>query len=233
MSAATKVVTGAAARIRDGNPEPRLPCVVLLDVSGSMSGRKIEELNSGLVTFGKELLKDELAASRVEVAVCAFGGEVKIVQDFVSASQFKPPVLTAGGGTPMATGILLSYELYEGRKARYEASDLDSYGPWIFMVSDGEPTDSADLLDKAKRRIVQGESQPREKQIAFFPVGVEGANMQQLRRISVREPLMLQGYNFGRMFAWLGQSLRNMSRKEVGDDVALENPQSPKGWAKR
>ena len=29
------------------NPEPRCPCILLLDVSGSMSGRPINELNTG------------------------------------------------------------------------------------------------------------------------------------------------------------------------------------------
>ena len=33
------------------NPEPRVPCVLLLDISGSMSGRPIDELNSALVSF--------------------------------------------------------------------------------------------------------------------------------------------------------------------------------------
>jgi len=33
------------------NPEPRCPCVLLLDTSGSMSGEKIASLNAGLQTF--------------------------------------------------------------------------------------------------------------------------------------------------------------------------------------
>ena len=33
------------------NPEPRCPCLLLLDVSGSMRGHPIDELNAGLNTF--------------------------------------------------------------------------------------------------------------------------------------------------------------------------------------
>ncbi|HEY3375892.1 MAG TPA: hypothetical protein VGL77_00225, partial [Armatimonadota bacterium] len=33
------------------NPEPRCPCVLLLDVSGSMRGNPIQELNQGLIQF--------------------------------------------------------------------------------------------------------------------------------------------------------------------------------------
>ncbi len=38
------------------NPEPRCPCILLLDVSGSMNGRPINELNAGLVTFRVPLI---------------------------------------------------------------------------------------------------------------------------------------------------------------------------------
>ena len=39
-----------AAEFAD-NPEPRCPCLLLLDTSGSMAGAPIAELNAGLVTF--------------------------------------------------------------------------------------------------------------------------------------------------------------------------------------
>jgi hypothetical protein len=44
------------------NPEPRCPCLLLLDVSGSMRGQPIAELNAGLTTFKDELMADALAA---------------------------------------------------------------------------------------------------------------------------------------------------------------------------
>jgi hypothetical protein len=68
------------------NPEPRCPCVLVLDVSGSMSGRPIAELNTGLKQLQKELSGDALALRRVEIAVVTFG-PVKVVHDFVSAES--------------------------------------------------------------------------------------------------------------------------------------------------
>lgn len=229
MSAETKVVTGAAKRIRDGNPEPRVPCVLLLDVSGSMGGEKIQELNAGLATLRTELLKDEQAARRVELAIVTFGGSVRVAQDFVSPSEFKPPVLTVNGDTPMAAGILKAFELVEQRKARYEASDLDSYQPWIFMVTDGEPTDDTDLLLDAHARIRKAEAEVRGKRVAFFAVGVQGANMERLSVLSKRTPLKLRGLNFSGMFRWVSQNLTLASKTEIGDRVLLTNPVAD-GW---
>src|SRR5258708_772349 len=88
------------------NPEPRVPCVLLLDTSGSMEGRPIEALNAGLVSYKDSLAKDELAARRVEAAVVTFGGGVEVVHDFSTSENFYPPTLRAGGNTPMGQAIL-------------------------------------------------------------------------------------------------------------------------------
>jgi uncharacterized protein YegL len=230
MTEELRVVKGAAARLRDGNPEPRVPCLLLLDVSGSMSGDKIHELNAGLATIRTELLKDEQAARRVELAVIAFGGKVEVVQDFALPAEFRPPTLSADGDTPMGAAILRGIDLVQKRRARYEASDLDSYEPWIFLVTDGVSTDPAEVIASAVQAVRANESQPRGKRIAFFAVGVEGADMQKLAQVSKRPPVKLRAVSFARMFRWVSQSLTRTSRTEIGDRVPLANPIAD-GWA--
>jgi hypothetical protein len=38
------------------NPEPRVPCVLIVDTSTSMQGPRIDELNKGLAFYKDELL---------------------------------------------------------------------------------------------------------------------------------------------------------------------------------
>src|SRR4029434_6095665 len=76
------------------NPEPRCPCVLLLDTSGSMQGEPIEELNRGIQGFREELFGDSLSMKRVEIAVVTFG-PVNVMQNFTTADQFRMPRLEA------------------------------------------------------------------------------------------------------------------------------------------
>ena len=86
------------------NPEPRCPCVLLLDVSQSMVGRPIEELNKGLGIFRDEIATNALALKRVEIGIVTFG-PVRVEQPFTSASTFSPRILETQGNTPMGAAI--------------------------------------------------------------------------------------------------------------------------------
>jgi len=205
------------------NPEPRAPCVLLLDSSYSMAGDSIAQLNDGLRAFEEDLKGDSQASQRVEVAVFSFGGTVDLMQDFTVVSAFDAPTLMASGNTPMGEAIDRALDLIEDRKATYKRANLNYFRPWVFLVTDGAPTDewqaAADRLEREEERGA----------VVFFAVGVDGADFELLAQISrKRPPVKLLNPRFKEMFLWLSQSQKQVSASRPGDQVQLP---SSDGWA--
>jgi uncharacterized protein YegL len=203
------------------NPEPRCPCVLLLDTSGSMGGLPIEQLNKGVWTFKQELMHDALATKRVEVAIVTFG-PVTVEADFHTVPNFHPRELETTGDTPMGAAINKGIEMVARRKQEYKENGISYYKPWIILITDGAPTDE---WTRAAMNVRDGE---QAKQFAFFAIGVEGASMDVLKQISVRVPLKLKGLMFREFFMWLSASMKMVSSKNPGSAINLL---PPGGWS--
>ncbi len=203
------------------NPEPRCPCVLLLDTSISMGGMPIAQLNEGVRTFKQELLQDPLATKRVEVAIVTFG-PVSIETDFHTVPNFHPRELDTTGDTPLGAAISLGVDMVAKRKKEYKEHGISYYKPWIILITDGAPTDE---YKKAAMQIREGEA---SKSFAFFAIGVEGANMEILKEISVRAPIKLKGLMFREFFQWLSASMKMVSAKSPGSNINLL---PPSGWS--
>lgn len=212
----------AAAEFAD-NPEPRCPCILLLDTSGSMSGRAIDELNTGLQQFRNELLADSLSAKRVEVGIVTFG-PVNIASDFATVENFTVPHLIASGDTPLGSAVSTALEMLKTRKDILRNNGIQLFRPWIFLITDGAPTDSWQHIPALIR---QGEE---NKSFSFFTMGITGADFNILKQISFREPIKLEGVKFREFFLWLSASLKSVSQSNPGDAVSLPDYRAY-GWA--
>jgi uncharacterized protein YegL len=219
------------------NPEPRCAVILLLDTSGSMSGEPINELNEGLREFDRALKGDRLASLRVEVAIITFGGRVRAVDvrgsgaespfdantAFVTVDNFVPPTLSAHGSTPMGDAVRQALALLRHRKDIYKQNGIDYFRPWLFLISDGEPTDE---WQTAAATVQQEEAR---KGLSFYSVAVRGAKLDTLARFSTqRTPLRLKGLAFNELFEWLSRSLSVVSQSKPGEQVPLP---SVDGWS--
>src|SRR6266436_5720953 len=135
------------------NPENRCPVILVLDNSGSMGGAPIRQLNDGLQLFRDELFADSLAAKRVEIAIVTFG-PVNVETQFTTVQNFYAPTLSVASDTPMGAAIEKAIELLAERKSAYKAAKVGYYRPWIFLITDGAPTDST---ARAAQLVREGE----------------------------------------------------------------------------
>jgi len=191
-----------------------------------MRGPRIDELNRALTAFRDDLLGDSLAAQRVEIAVITFGTEVVLAQGFVTPDGLMVEPLRARGQTQMAPALHQAIDLIEHRRALYKQAALPCYTPWVFLITDGRPhAGFCPEMRRAAERIAEGE---KRRSLAFYAVGVEGADLSVLAQVSVRPPVKLQGIKFNEMFVWLSHSLRTVSRSRLEERAALP-PLT--GWA--
>ncbi|WP_237152373.1 vWA domain-containing protein [Oryzibacter oryziterrae] len=208
------------------NQEDRCPVVLLLDVSGSMfDDGKIDRLNEGLISFKNEIMSDPITSLRVEVSIITFGGSVNVVHEFSSAELINLPPLQAMGATPLGEAVDAALAEIEHRKAEYRTNGINYYRPWIWILTDGAPTD--DDWQSAAERAREAEA---NRKATVFCVGIgRDANLQVLAEFSSRPPLRLEGLQFREMFKWLSGSLAKVSQAKagVGDQVSLPPVQ---GW---
>ena len=221
-------------RIEIANPQqPHCVVVLLLDTSSSMEGPKINQLNEGLKFFKEDVLKDELARKRLDIAVVNFGSSANSVTNFSSIEEFETPMLVAAGSTPMGGAILKAINLVEQRKKDYKDVGVDYFRPWIFMITDGGPTDMSpgdSMWNEVIKKVNDGENSDN---FLFFTIGVEPANMELLQQIAPpqRQPVKLKPGMFREMFLWLSKSQGKISAsKGLGEQIVLDNPAGPDGW---
>ncbi|WP_433733975.1 vWA domain-containing protein [Nocardia sp. CA-129566] len=220
--------------LNEANPDPRVACIVLADVSGSMSGPPIAALEAGFEAFVHYVTTDDLARKRAEVAVITFGSYAEVTVPLQEARMLQPARFAINGSTNMAAGIDLAIDMIEERKLEYKAVGIQYFRPWLLLLTDGAP--NPDGFDAAVARLNAMEA---ANGVTVFAIGVgENVDYGQLKRLSQqRTPAPLAGLKFEEFFEWLSASLGNMASSssfgKSDDQVAANSQQvalAPIGW---
>lgn len=209
------------------NYEQKCCCALVFDVSGSMAGPPIDELNKGIQEFYSEIQSDSTTANRLEVAIVEFSDNVQTLVDPSLVSNFTVPTLTTKGTTKLVDGVREGISIVRARKSWYKHSGQPYYRPWIILITDGAPDPDQDVNGLANE-IKDGIS---KKDFNFFAVGVQGADMNLLGKISdpSMAPASLSGLKFLEFFRWLSASMTTITTSKEGDKVDLPDPG---GWMK-
>ena len=215
------------------NPEPRCPCILLVDKSNSMNRRgRIRNLNQGLESLGEQLRQDRLASIRAEIAVVTYNHDAELAMDFTPAYDFHPKSISASGNTNALSAVQMGLEQLERRKRQYEQQGLNHFRPMMFLITDGEIYQREHRDNPAVREIRQHLLQEHQtRKLAFFAVGVEpDADMESLSHLSPTPPKPMREAAFMEFFAWLSQSMATISHSEPGDTDRIILPET-KEWS--
>ena len=89
--------------------------------------------------------------------------------------------MAAGGLTPLGKAMELALQKIEEQKCLYDSCGITSKRPWIFLISDGEPTDYD--WESVARKCCRAQE---NKKVVIHAVGTEGANLEKLARFSLK-----------------------------------------------
>ena len=202
------------------NSAPRVPVALCLDVSSSMDGEPIDELNAGVGQYLTEIYNDDMTRNSAETAIITFADEAECLLDFNTVDQLALTSLEANGTTDMGKGLTLALDLLDKRKQQYKTVGVEYYQPILVVMSDGEPNGNPKVLKQATCRIQQ---MIAERKLTVIAVGIgENADMKMLNQLTRRGAVRMSGLYFREFFAWLSRSVAEVSASNPGDDFTLD-----------
>lgn len=119
----------------------RLPIYFLIDISESMVGEQIEQVEEGMASIIKAIKTDPYAIETVWISIIVFAGQAKTLVPLQEVVSFYPPKFPIGGGTSLSKGLVhLMFEL----RNNIVKTTFEQKGDWkpiVFLFTDGVPTD--------------------------------------------------------------------------------------------
>jgi len=184
----------------------RLPVYLVLDTSGSMAGDPIEAVRQGMKALVAELKGDPQALETAFLSVITFNSSALQVAPLADLMSFKEPVVDAGGSTAMGEALRVLQQCIDREVAKTTPDKKGDWKPLIFLMTDGQPTDSWEAeADKLKQKRVGN--------IIACAAG-SGANETLLKRITetVVKLNNLQPDTLKAFFKWVSSSIKTTSQ---------------------
>lgn len=204
----------------------RLPICFCLDVSGSMAGNPIRQLNDGLQSFFSSIKENEETLAASDICIVTFGGTVDIFLPFgrLNKDTSVPKIQATTSLTPMGEGILTSLELLAARKEGYKQLGIKYYQPWLVVITDGAPQGD-DAIENMEKAIVAVNELESSGRLVVFNIGVgNSVDFSLLKRVSVKrpEPICIDSAQFSKLFEFLGSSSSSIVSSGMKDDALYD-----------
>jgi uncharacterized protein YegL len=210
----------------------RVPVALCLDVSYSMEGDPINELNKGVSWLFNSLREHPAASVSAEVAIVAFADKAALILDYQSLERCgTPPKLHVGSKlgyeTDLGGGVALTLEVLDTRKQKYQVAGVDYFQPILVLMTDGRPTTKEHLNSAPLARQLEA-----ARKLTTLPIGIGSeADLKTLEMFSAKnQPLRLKGLRFDEFFGWLSRLIVLISQSRPGERIQPDL-EGIKGWA--
>jgi uncharacterized protein YegL len=197
----------------------RLPIFLLLDVSESMIGDNLRQLQQGIASLVGKLRTDPHALETVYLSVIAFAGKVRTLAPLTELAMFYPPHLPVGAGTSLGAALDHLMTDIERTVVKNTAERKGDWRPIVYLMTDGKPTDDTEAAFARWQRDFAS-------RVTLVAIGVgQHAALDTLRQLSAHV-LHLQADNeqdFRRFVDWVSMSISAQSRSVASTTSGMVN----------
>lgn len=192
----------------------RLPVYLLLDTSGSMYGEPLEAVRAGLDTLVQTLRQDPYALETAHLSVITFDGAARQAEPLTDITSFRTPKLSAQGPTSLGAALELLARRVDEEVQKTTPEKKGDWKPIVFIMSDGEPTDS----------IARGVEELKKRKFGMIVACAAGpaANVATLKAITENVARLdnLDSDSIRAFFKWVSASVSaGSARVDAGGEV--------------
>lgn len=159
----------------------------------------------------------------VDVSIISFGGGVSVEEEFTPITEWEPPELSESGRTPMGEAIEKAIDNVEDRKESYKEEGIPYKRPFIWVLTDGKPTDmkpGSDKWEDIHQTIQDGED---KKSFALFIMAVGEDAKEAIEPLHPSRSIALDDGKFREYFEFLSASVEQVSSTVNEEDIDISD----------
>lgn len=196
--------------------ESHMPVLIAGDISGSMVGLPIQNVNKSINRFAGDVCKDPKAAGRVDVAVIGFNDVPHIEQNWRPITEMNQVNFVAGGGTNISAALEKGVEMLRERGHLYEDVGIEVKMPYLILITDGYGGDITEIAKVIKQRTA-------DRKMKLWVLAVKGYDKGSVAQLTdgkrVFELVNEDGYDFSEFFDFMAVSVKAVSTSAPGQDT--------------
>lgn len=200
----------------DNINESHMPVLIAGDISGSMAGLPIQNVNKSINRFASDVCKDPKAAGRVDIAVIGFNDAPQIEQNWRPITEMNQVDFVAGGGTNIPAAVEKGVEMLRERGHLYEDIGIEVKMPYLILITDGYGGDVTEISKVIKQRTA-------DRKMKLWVLAVKGYDKASVVQLTdgkrVFELVNEDGYDFTEFFDFMAVSVKAVSTSAPGQDT--------------